>query len=138
MYPDTHAAAPEGYKGNLECGIYTPPKVISFSYGPGENLWPVNYEKRQCNEWMKLALAGTTAVFASGDNGLAGQISSAYEDRSCLLNNTVFAPPFPASCPYVLVVGATQIRANTSGYSPNPEQAVDEGSFTSGAGKAHP
>jgi tripeptidyl-peptidase-1 len=35
VYPDVHAPEPEGYKGPLQCGIYTPPKVISFSYGPG-------------------------------------------------------------------------------------------------------
>jgi len=53
------------------CGEYTPPNVISVSYTEGEQLLPVNYDERQCNEWMKLALQGVTTVFASGDHGVS-------------------------------------------------------------------
>lgn len=88
---------------------------------------------------MKLALQGTTAVFASGDDGVAGQISSVEEDRACLGAGQIFAPGFPASCPYVLTVGATMIRPNVSGLAANPEMAVFDNyngtnNYTSGSG----
>jgi tripeptidyl-peptidase I len=50
-YPDTHKG---GYKGKLQCGVYTPAKVISISYGEAEDDIPMRYDKRQCSEWMKL------------------------------------------------------------------------------------
>jgi tripeptidyl-peptidase I len=50
-YPDPHKG---GYKGKLQCGVYKPATVISISYGEAEYDIPVRYDKRQCNEWMKL------------------------------------------------------------------------------------
>lgn len=60
-----------GYKGPLMCGEYAPPNVLSVSYSEDESDLPVNYIERQCNEWMKLALQGTTTVFSSGDYGVS-------------------------------------------------------------------
>lgn len=54
-YPDP---ATGGYKGKLECGVYTPTNVISISYGQQENQLPRAYQERQCNEFMKLGLQG--------------------------------------------------------------------------------
>lgn len=68
-YPDPN---PGGYKGQLQCGVYKPTNVISISYGGGEYGWPDYYMKRQCNEWMKLSLQGTTVVMSSGDSGVGG------------------------------------------------------------------
>lgn len=50
-YPDPKKG---GYKGQLQCGVYKPTNVISISYGGQEPSLPVNYQKRQCNEFMKL------------------------------------------------------------------------------------
>lgn len=48
-------SAPGGYKGALQYGVYKPTRVISISYGEAEVDLPINYQRRQCNEWMKLA-----------------------------------------------------------------------------------
>lgn len=47
VYPDPAAG---GYKGQLQCGVYTPTRVISASYGESEGDFPKNYVERQCNE----------------------------------------------------------------------------------------
>ncbi|KAK3075448.1 hypothetical protein LTR53_001233 [Teratosphaeriaceae sp. CCFEE 6253] len=64
-YPDP---LPGGYKGALQCGVYKPTNVISISYGGQEADAPVNYQKRQCNEFLKLGLHEEVAVtrFPSG------------------------------------------------------------------------
>ena len=46
-YPDP---AKNGYKGQLQCGVYTPTNVISVSYGGQEYDLPAYYQERQCNE----------------------------------------------------------------------------------------
>jgi hypothetical protein len=43
-YPD-----PNGYQGQLQCGVYKPTNVISISYGEQESDLPAYYQKRQCN-----------------------------------------------------------------------------------------
>jgi len=50
-------------------GTYSPPNVLSISYGYDEGGLDSNYEARQCYEYMKLGLAGTTVLFSSGDYG---------------------------------------------------------------------
>lgn len=50
-YPDPQAG---GYKGNLQCGVYTPTNVISISYGGQEYDLPASYQQRQCNEYIPL------------------------------------------------------------------------------------
>lgn len=89
------------------CGVYEAPNVLSVSFATGEHIVSEKYLERQCYEWMKLALQGVTVVVASGDTGVQGQFG-------CLENfdNSTargFAPGFPASCPYVTAVGATQV-----------------------------
>ncbi|KAK4976780.1 hypothetical protein LTR42_002825 [Elasticomyces elasticus] len=69
QYPDP---APGGYKGSLQCGVYRPTNVISISYGGQESDLPVSYQKRQCNEFMKLGLQGISVCVSSGDSGVAG------------------------------------------------------------------
>jgi tripeptidyl-peptidase-1 len=53
-----------------------------------------------CNIFMQLGARGTSVLVASGDGGVAGIAP----DSTC----TTFIPTFPASCPYVTVVGATR------------------------------
>lgn len=48
---------------------------------------------------MQLGALGTSILFASGDGGVAGS-----QSQSC----TTFQPTFPAGCPYLTAVGATQ------------------------------
>lgn len=75
---------------------------------------------------MKYSLQGHTFVFSSGDYGVAsnpgfgdpeflcstnGCISQDLKDPLAY-NGTIFSPQFPANCPYVLAVGATQVLGN--------------------------
>jgi len=115
--------------------------VLSLSYSEGELYVPVNYIERQCNEWMKLSLQGTTLSSSSGDYGVSTRPGTYGAPNGCSgTNDTVFTPSWINECPYVLSVGATTIKANTSGYSANPETAVFEMflgetyPFTSGGG----
>ena len=116
VYPHN---VPGGYKGARQCGVYTPNKVITASYGEAEANFPANYVKRQCNEFMKLGLQGHTIMFASGDYGVAsfpGDLGSA---NGCLgPNHNIFAPQYPSGCPYVLSVGGSQIGENRTVYDP--------------------
>lgn len=61
VYPDIN---PGGYQGQLQCGVYQPTNVISISYTGGEADWPASYIKRQCNEFMKLALQGVSTYLS--------------------------------------------------------------------------
>ncbi|KAF8317469.1 subtilisin-like protein [Clavulina sp. PMI_390] len=107
-YPDTQ---PGGYKGN-SCGVYKNalPKVVSTSYGYNEADLSPAYEKRQCNEYMKLGLMGVTFVFSSGDYGVAGNGGLCLDNSGQPSSSgTRFNPAFPSTCPYILSVGATEV-----------------------------
>lgn len=124
--PENDAIVPDptpgGYKGPKTCGSYTPDKVISISYAYNEHDLLPAYERRQCNEFLKLGLMGTTFLVASGDFGVSGN-----DDQCIDPNNRVpgpnasytdgtygaFNPSFPASCPYVTAVGGTQVIEGT-------------------------
>ncbi len=103
VYPDPRPGN-FSFKGSLQCGVYEPTNVISISYGEPESALPDFYIQRQCNEWMKLVLQGTTVVMSSGDSGVG--------DGDCNGPNakgeTIFAPDFSASCPYILAIGSTE------------------------------
>jgi tripeptidyl-peptidase I len=121
-YPDSH---PKGWNHPEQCGAYKAPPVISISYGAAEQPYPVNYLRRQCSEFMKLALQGTTIVVSSGDSGVAG-------NGYCRgKHGSVFQPTFPSGCPYVLSVGSTRLRG---GKPPKPGNEVATYLFYSGSG----
>ncbi len=103
-----------------ECGSTPLTSVISVSWGGDESSDPsdIIVEQRQCNEYLKLGLLGTTILYSSGDNGVAGT------GDDC----TTFLAQFPASCPWVTAVGATKI----SGSLQSTEVAVEY--FASGGG----
>lgn len=61
-----------GYTGAETCGGVTMAKVISTSYVYNEGDLSPAYENGQCLEYAKLGLLGTTFVWGSGDNGVAG------------------------------------------------------------------
>ena len=63
--------------------------------------------------------------YASGDYGVAGNNEECIDPTTKTLNNGaggLFNPAFPASCPYVTVVGATQLNPN--GSILDPEEAI--------------
>lgn len=115
VYPDPYPG-PHSYKGKEDCGTYAPAKVISTSYGYGEYQLPASYEVRQCHEYMKLGLMGVTFAYSSGDYGVGGYGGQCVTADGNVTDGTsgIFVPDFPASCPYVLAVGATQIRNGTN------------------------
>ena len=110
-YPSTRG----GYEGPKNCGGFAATKVISSSYAYNEADLTARYESRQCTEYAKLGLAGSTFLYASGDYGVSGNLFKCIEPLNKTLNagtNGIFNPSFPASCPYVTAVGATQLKAN--------------------------
>ena len=128
VYPDPIQG---GYQGKEDCGTVTPAKVISTSYSYDEWELTPAYMQRQCAEYAKLGLMGTTVLYSSGDYGVGG-----YGD-SCLLPNgtagaggKIFAPSFPGGCPYVTSVGATQV--NPGAKVTDPESACEQVIYSGG------
>ncbi|KAI0693070.1 tripeptidyl peptidase A [Cytidiella melzeri] len=101
------------------------PQTISTSYGDEEQTVPKSYAIRVCQSFAQLGVRGVSLLFGSGDAGVAGANP---DTQICLTNDgrnaTRFLPNFPASCPFVTTVGATQ------GF--NPEVATTR--FASGGG----
>ncbi|KAF8265790.1 subtilisin-like protein [Lactarius quietus] len=133
VYPDP---LPGGFNGSESCGITKPPFVVSVSYGQDEGDPGITYAfaNRQCNEYAKLGLLGTTVLYCSGDSGVSGfrgqcQNSSGLDDSS--FGALRFNPAFPASCPYVISVGATQIN---SGSTVNDSESASDRYIYSGGG----
>ena len=86
-YPDPR---PQGYKGQLQCGVFKPPNVLSSSYGIAtETELPYKYQRRQCLEWLKLGLQGVSIFWASGDQGVG----------RCLEKGRVFQLDQTVGCP---------------------------------------
>jgi len=82
------------------------PQVISSSYGDDEQTVPLSYAKRVCESFAQLGARGITLLVSSGDGGLGGEDADSCVSLST--NSTAFLPEFPASCPYVTTVGATE------------------------------
>lgn len=128
VYPDPAAG---GYKGQRQCGIYKPTNVISASYGQAEADLPLNYVKRQCNEFMKLALAGHSILVASGDYGVGSfpGDGTTIGGTGCLGPNAngqyVLNPQYPSGCPYITSVGGTMLYANQTVLDPESVMHVN-------------
>lgn len=91
-YPDPR---PAGYKGKLQCGVYRPTNVISSSFGIElESDLPYSYQRRQCDEWLKLGLQGVSVFWASGDQGVG----------ECIEDGRVFQLGQSTGCPYVYML----------------------------------
>lgn len=111
QYPSSRG----GYEGPKNCGGFAATKVISSSYAYNEADLTARYEARQCAEYAKLGLAGSTFLYASGDYGVSGNLFKCIEPSNKTFNvgnNGIFNPSFPATCPFVTAVGATQLIAN--------------------------
>lgn len=86
------------------------PKVLSISYGDDEQSLPKAYAETVCNGFMRLGLRGVSVLVASGDNGVGdGGSCMTIPDPSTgpSKSELKFQPSFPASCPWVTVVGGT-------------------------------
>ena len=76
------------------------PQVISSSYSDDEDTVPESYARRVCSGFAQLGARGVSVLVSSGDNGVAGR------DGTC--NGKQFVPRFPATCPWITVVGGTR------------------------------
>lgn len=91
------------------------PHVLSISYADDEQSVPRKYAHKVCDLFAALAARGTSVLVATGDGGAAGIGYSAGGGDSCIKNDgsgrRAFVPTFPASCPWVTSVGATDNTA---------------------------
>ncbi|KAG8410000.1 hypothetical protein J3458_019071 [Metarhizium acridum] len=127
-----------------ECNNLTAPNVLSVSWGDSEDPSLVNFHKvrrhagsqqkqtmqtnhgfaqRQCTEWMKYGLQGTSVFVASGDYGVA--------ENTCLgPKQNIFVPDGLCGCPYITAVGSTYLPKGAK--VGDPEVATER--FSSGGG----
>ncbi|KZT44233.1 subtilisin-like protein [Sistotremastrum suecicum HHB10207 ss-3] len=132
IYPDP---APGGFKGKESCGIVKPANVISISYGADEVEFTDFYQIRECQEHAKLGMMGVTVLYASGDNGVAGNGGVCIEKfpNGTVIESTsgkTFNPSFPEGCPFVTGVGATQVDPGKT--VDDPEGAAEQVIFSGG------
>ncbi|KAH7872402.1 subtilisin-like protein [Lentinula edodes] len=128
IYPDP---LPGGFKGPESCGILAPPFVVSTSYGQDESTITAFSATRQCNEYGKLGLMGTTILYSSGDNGVAGNGGVCLNSQGQpVANGSMFNPDFPATCPFVTAAGATQVNPGSTVF--DPEGACEQVIFSGG------
>lgn len=104
---DPQYPAFQGFQGPPMCGTLNVTNVVSISFAPDESGLSTHYVQRQCNEWMKLALAGVTVLAAAGDRGVSGNFGCKVNPNNATAS--AFNPLFPATCPYVTTVGAMQV-----------------------------
>jgi tripeptidyl-peptidase-1 len=143
IYPDP---TPGGYKGAKTCGAFNAAKVVTISYAYNEHDLMPAYEQRQCNEYLKLGLMGTSFLVSSGDNGVAGNGDQCIDASNPLPGanatytdgrSSKFNPMFPAGCPYVTAVGATQVVEGTDiaralAARAQPEETLAKVAFSGG------
>ncbi|SJL18862.1 related to tripeptidyl-peptidase I [Armillaria ostoyae] len=84
----------------------SPPQVLTTSYGFDEMDIPPSVAIRLCNAFMALGARGVSMLFASGDGGVRGS----QQGENCI----TFIPTFPAGCPFITSVGATQGVSETA------------------------
>ncbi|OAA43423.1 alkaline serine protease AorO [Beauveria brongniartii RCEF 3172] len=84
-----------------QCNKLAIPHVLSISWGVREDPSLVSFHKRQCTEWMKLGLAGTSVFVSSSDTG-AQDGNQCYGSR-----HDIFVPNGVCTCPYITGVGGT-------------------------------
>lgn len=89
----------------------TVPLVHSVSYDDDEDSMPSDFTDRLNEEFMKAGLRGLTLLFAAGDDGVGGETVRVNGTAAC----PVFHPAFPASSPYVLAIGGTQLLRDEDG-----------------------
>ncbi|KAK7689950.1 hypothetical protein QCA50_006590 [Cerrena zonata] len=128
IYPDP---ARGGFPGLPSCGIISPPFVVSVSYGQDESELTAAYAQRQCTEYAKLGMMGTTVLYSSGDNGVAGNGNVCLNAQGQPVRNGVrFNPGFPVTCGFLTAVGATQVNPGST--VNDPEGACEQVIFSGG------
>ncbi|KAJ6552466.1 peptidase S8/S53 domain-containing protein [Mycena vulgaris] len=113
IYPDD---VPGGYQGH-DCGTV---KAVN------EAVFTPAYAIRQCAEYAKLGLMGVTILYSSGDGGV-GCINP---DGSPNEDGQLFDPVFPAVCPFVTGVGATQVNPGAKVTDPESAANFSGGGFS--------
>jgi len=128
IYPDP---SPGGFKGPESCGIVAPPFVVSVSYGQDEASVTAAYANRQCTEYAKLGMMGTSVLYSSGDDGVAGGGGLCLTSLGKVSRSGKrFNPGFPVTCPFITAVGATQINPGST--VNDPEGACEQVIFSGG------
>ncbi|KAJ6453364.1 peptidase S8/S53 domain-containing protein [Mycena sanguinolenta] len=100
-------------------GISNPPSVVTTSYGNNEDDFRASVATKICNGYMALGAQGISVIFASGDDGVRSG-----HDNITQCTNATFIPVFPASCPFVASVRATQ------GFAPEKAMNSSSGGFS--------
>ncbi|OBZ66333.1 Aorsin [Grifola frondosa] len=92
---------------------------------------------RQCAEYAKLGLMGTTVLYSSGDYGVAGNGDLCIDSNGAqAFFGTIFNPTFPAGCPYITSVGGTQVDPGATPTEPESawmdliDEAYSSGGFS--------
>ncbi|KAF9464191.1 Pro-kumamolisin, activation domain-containing protein [Collybia nuda] len=128
IYPDP---APGGFKGPESCGIVAPPNVVSISYSQDESTVTPAFANRQCSEYAKLGIMGTSIFYSSGDSGVAGNGDVCLNAQGRPVSKgKKFNPGFPSTCPFVTAVGATQVNPGST--VNDPEGACEQVIFSGG------
>ncbi|RJE24912.1 Tripeptidyl-peptidase [Aspergillus sclerotialis] len=118
---DTPSNTNEPYAEFLEYVLNqdNPPLVVATSYGDEEQTVPRAYASRICAQFAQLGARGVSIIFASGDAGVG---------RTCVSNDgrnkKQFHTTFPATCPFVTAVGATE------GAYPEHAAEISQGGFS--------
>ncbi|KAF9474020.1 subtilisin-like protein [Pholiota conissans] len=130
--PEQDGIYPDAVGSPQSCGIIKPPNVVSISYGQDEATASAAYANRQCTEYAKLGMLGTSVVYSTGDDGVAGFSNVCLDKNGNEVGTSgkVFNPEFPATCPFVTAVGATQI--NPGATVNDPEGACEQVIFSGG------
>ncbi|KAH9044203.1 subtilisin-like protein [Lactarius hengduanensis] len=94
------------------------PQTISISYGTEERFMSMEYATNVCDQFAKLGVRGVSVLVSSGNDGIG--------KGTCLRDDgTVrFMPRFPATCPFVTVVGGT------TGHEPEVAASFSGGGFS--------
>jgi kumamolisin len=100
------------------------PVVVSISWGGPETSWAMQSMTGMNAVMSDAAALGTTVTVASGDNGSSDNASS----------TSGVAVDFPASSPYALACGGTELIGNTSTSTITSEVVWNEASNNEGAG----
>lgn len=85
-----------------DCCSLSPTKVLSISWGWAEAEFTAKHLQRQCLEFLKLGLMGTTVIVSTSDHGKTAATSI---NNSCIDDNTGnssgggLSLSHPASCP---------------------------------------
>lgn len=93
----------------------SPQQVLLITFGFNEEDVSFSLAQTLCNNYMQLAARGVSVIVAVGDGGVSGA-----EGGTC----TQFVPTFPATCPFVTSVGATQ------GFDPEVPLSSNSGGFS--------